>query len=196
MRLIADLFDAPLVTAVRVARDRSEVESLAIAGGLGDCSPERWKGRHALTRGSATWAAVDADEAVRVGDFSRERLYRPGPIARSAAARSVACVPIAGGAGCLAVCHTEANGVSDEELELLEAVARLLSKRWPASPRRAGGAQEPAVIEAPGRSASSSRARSRSAIARSGPRNGWTIQNTSSGSLPGSWAVAPWMISL
>ena len=107
--LIADLFDAPLVTAVRVARDRSEVESLAIAGGLGDCSPERWKGRHALTRGSATWAAVDAGEAVRVGDFSCERLYRPGPIARSAAARSVACVPIAGGAGCLAVCHTEAE---------------------------------------------------------------------------------------
>ena len=134
--LIADLFDAPLVTAVRVARDRSEVESLAIAGGLGDCSPERWKGRYELTRGSATWAAVDAGEAVRVGDFTCDALYRPGPIARSAAARSVACVPICGGAGCLAVCHTEANGVSDEELELLEAVARLLTKRWPTSSRR------------------------------------------------------------
>ena len=81
-------------------------------------------------------AAIEAGESIRLGDYDAEALYSPGPIARSAAARSAACVPISGGAGCLAVLHTEAQGVSDEELELLETVARMVSKRWPADRRR------------------------------------------------------------
>ena len=132
VELVAQQFEAALVTAVAIARDRSEVHPLAIAGELGDLDPERWRARCELPSGSATLAAIETDEAVRVGDFTAGVPYRPGPIALSAAARSAACAPISGGAGCLAVLHMEPDAVSDDELELLETVARLLSKRWPA----------------------------------------------------------------
>ena len=136
VELIAEQFEAPLVTAVAVARDRSEVEPLAVAGRLGDLEPDRWRARCELPAASATMAAIEAGEAVRVSDFDAESIYSPGPIARSASARSAACAPISGGAGCLAVLHTEAQGVCDGELELLETVARMVSKRWPAPRRR------------------------------------------------------------
>ena len=136
VELIADQFEAPLVTAVAVARDRTEVEPLAVAGPLGRFEPDRWRSRCELPVGAATMAAIEAGESIRVADYDAEALLQPGAIARSAAAPSAACVPISGGAGCLAVLHTEAQGVSDEGLELLETVARMVSKRWPAAGRR------------------------------------------------------------
>ena len=70
VELVADQFAASLVTAVAIARDRSEVHPLAIAGELGDLDPQRWRARYELPSGSATLAAIEGDEAVRVGDFS------------------------------------------------------------------------------------------------------------------------------
>ncbi len=119
----------------RVAGDRRRARRLlsgALEGALRAHPSARRPGRRSTpTRPSASATSPAS------GSTGPARSRAPRPPAASPACRS------AGGAGCLAVCHTEANGVSDEELELLEAVARLLTKRWPASSRRRATLRNP-----------------------------------------------------
>ena len=78
VELIADQFEAPLVTAVAVARDRTEVEPLAVAGPLGRFEPDRWRARCELPVGSATMAAIEAGESIRVADYDARGALQPG----------------------------------------------------------------------------------------------------------------------
>lgn len=128
--LIAELFGAPLVALVAVARNRVDARTLACAGQLEARSPG-FMGSYRIPADSPTGAAVDSGEAIRVDDFGANRGYRPGPLSVAVGARSAACVPIAGGAGCIGVMRSDAGAISDQELATLEAVGGLLSARWP-----------------------------------------------------------------
>jgi PAS domain S-box-containing protein len=129
--LIADLFGAPLVALVAVARDRTEARTLACAGQLDARHPARKMASYTIPADSPTGAAVHGGESIRVDDFGERPSYRPGPLSIAVGARSVACVPIAGGDGCIGVMRPEAGAISEQELAALEAVGGLLSARWP-----------------------------------------------------------------
>ena len=124
---------APLVTAVAVARDRTEVEPLAVAGPLGRFEPDRWRSRCELPVGSATMAAIEAGS--RSGSTTPRRFYSPGrsPVPPRRRVLRAFRSPVALG---VSPCCTRRRRVSDEGLELLETVAPMVSKRWPAAGRR------------------------------------------------------------
>jgi GAF domain-containing protein len=130
-RLIARELGMPLVTLASLSRDGTEIEMRAVAGSLAEQDPALCWGRHYVPATSATRAAHETGRAISVEDFESRGAYRPGRIARAAGARSVACVPFADGAGCLAVISPDSCAIDADAVALLETVGRLLSTRWP-----------------------------------------------------------------
>jgi PAS domain S-box-containing protein len=125
--LLADQLDAPAVGVGEVARDLSEVTTLALAGSDVDNDLQHWRGTHPLPAGSVTRAAIKSGEVIGVSDFEAQGIYRRGPLGNEARVRSIGAAPLAEGRGYLTAVSRQPHAIGADEIELLGSVARLLT---------------------------------------------------------------------
>jgi PAS domain S-box-containing protein len=128
-QLVAEQLDAMLVALVLCSGDGNEVSTLAAAGPYPKQHPESLGDRQRLSARTPTLVAIHSRETVVVPDFDRDSTYVPGPISIAAGARSVACVPVDDGLGCIGVMSSAPEGLAEDEVGMVERLARLLSGR-------------------------------------------------------------------
>ena len=171
VELIAEQFEAPLVTAVAVARDRTEVEPLAVAGGSGRLRPGALAG---ALRASVGLGDDGGDRGRRVGQGRRlhaqrrstaraDRALGRGPQRRLRADLRRGRLPRRLPHGARRRQRRGARAARDRGPDDLQALARSGRRSRPLSARRSASRR----IEAPGaRPASPARDRARRSRAR------------------------------